>query len=153
VILLLPLQAVRIAKEQSLHCRKALALRTLPAERVLGEVSRAGRDDAPKPEGLHDGVANAQLVGGMQLAVRGDDRAQVVTERDVDGRAVVDRAHADLEKVLRCPAGRCGQHVGHLGRQLDGIDAAATGAEQPEEVGRLPHVDREVGIEHGRDED
>ncbi len=35
-----------------------------------------------------------------EIEIRGDQRTQILTERDVDGRAIVKRADAHLENVL-----------------------------------------------------
>ena len=51
------------------------------------------------PERSHQRLAEAPLVGALQVAVGGDQRAQVLAELHVSRRTVVDRADADVEEL------------------------------------------------------
>ena len=57
-----------------------------------------GQDLAP-PERAHQRFAESPLVDPLHVAVGGHDRAQVLAELDIGGRAVVDRANAHVQEL------------------------------------------------------
>ena len=70
-------------------------VRALPGERVDRQVRYVRRIDAAFAERRDEGDAIAVHVVGNEVAVGGDEGAQVFAECQVDGRAVVERADAD----------------------------------------------------------
>ena len=65
-----------------------------PAQGVLGQVADVTGKDATPPKGVDQGLPVRPRIIGDQLAVGGDQRAQIVTELQIDRRTVVDRADA-----------------------------------------------------------
>jgi hypothetical protein len=75
--------------------------RRLPQEAVLGESLDVVGYDATLAKGIDEGDAIAAAVIANKIAIGGDDRAQIVAEFDVDGRAIVERPDAHVEDMLR----------------------------------------------------
>ena len=117
------------------------------------EEARALRVDAARSESLHQRLAHAAVVIGLQIGTDGDKRPQEIAKGDVDRRAIVERARAKLEEFVGGLACRLGQQVGERGRKLGWIDLAASGAIDPKQIRRCAQVRGEVRVEHRRDED
>ena len=72
-----------------------------PQQRVERQRADLGREDAPVPESLEERDAVPAPIERIDVEVGGDDGAQVVAERDLDGRQIVHCAQAHLEHALR----------------------------------------------------
>src|ERR1041384_4209436 len=83
----------------------------------------------------------------MIVAVRGDQRAEVVTEIDVNCRTIIDRANTDLEKRISSLTRCVGEQVSHRARDFTRIDVAAARAEYAKQISGTAQVNSEVRIE------
>ncbi len=72
--------------------------------------------DTAREERLHERLADAVTVVRIDVEIRGNERAEVVSEGDVYRRAVIDGPHADTEELIREPARRRHQLVRQRGR-------------------------------------
>ena len=120
---------------------------------VDGQRAHLVRDDAAAAKGLHERDPVVLVVHRIELEVRRHDRAQVVAEGDVDRRAVVERADAHLEDVLRRVRRLVGEPVDQVGMQLPGGQDAGAVGRDPQQIGDAALVDRQEGVEDGGDED
>ncbi len=110
------------------------------------------RKDSAAPERAHQRFAKTPLVGAFQVAIRRNQRAQILTELHVSRRAVVDGADANREElaghVTRFAGERFHQRLAERRRserlRLDTRDAKVP-------VGLSAH-DRHERFEDGRDE-
>ena len=120
---------------------------------VDGQRAHLVRDDAAAAKGFRERDAAMLVVDRIELEVRRHDRAQVVTEGDVDRRAVVERADAHLEDLLRRSRRLFGKPVDQVRMQLPfGQDAGAF-AGDAQKIRDPALVHREEGIEDGGDQD
>src|ERR1051325_2279172 len=83
----------------------------------------------------------------MIVAVRGDQRAQVVTKVNVYCRTVIDRANTDLEERISRLTRCVGKQVSHRARDFTRIDIAAARTEYAKQISRAAQVNSEVRIE------
>ena len=79
-----------------------------PGQRIFGVELGALGKDAAKPEGLHERIANAAIIRRIEVSRNRDDGAQEIAERNVDGRAVIERAGTQLEEEHRRLGGVAG---------------------------------------------
>ena len=133
--------------------RPDLGARAVPHEVVHRERPQALRVDPPRPERLHDRDAIAQPVLRHDLEVRRDERAEIVAEREIDRRAVVERPHADRQQVAGGLRGLVGEPFDQVGMQRAFRQHAAAARGDADEIDGAPLVDPEKRIEHGGDED
>src|ERR1700733_15389208 len=90
--------------------------RGLPDEIIRREVADAGRIDPAISEGGDEGDAIVARVMGDEVAIPGDERAQIVAEGDVDRRTIVERPDAYAQNLARDLAG----FVRHATREIGG---------------------------------
>ena len=124
-----------------------------PHQAGLAQRPQVAWIDAPLAERLDERQPIAPVVVGHGIGVGSDDGPQELAEGDVHRRAVVERADAHQQHVLR--------GLGRLLRQprhqigMDGARLEQPGAArgQPNQVGGAPLVDAEEGVEDRGDED
>ncbi len=128
-------------------------LERVPGERFLRDGADVPGQDAPVAEGLHEGGAVAEAIVRHEVEVGRDQRPQIFAEGDVDRRAIVERADADVEDVGRRLAGVRRQAVDEVGVQgALGEDAGAARGETDQIAGPPGH-DGEEGLVDGEDQD
>src|SRR3984885_16108784 len=79
--------------------------RGLPDEIIRREGANAGRIDPAVSEGGDEGDAIVARIAGDEVAIRGDERAQIVAEGNVDRRTKVERPDTHAENLARYLAG------------------------------------------------
>ena len=80
----------------------------LPNQTLGGWISNIFGEDAAPSEALDESGAVTQLVVGDQIVIRSDQSAQILTEINIDGRTVIERAYAyvqDLPRSFVCLSG------------------------------------------------
>ena len=88
-----------------------------------------------------------------KIQIRGDEGAQEIAERDVDGRTIIEGARASDEELLGGPAGFRGQPVRQRPGKVGRIVLAAAGTVDAEQVRGAPGVNREIGVKDRGDQD
>ena len=122
------------------------------SRRVLGKPLDVIGHDSAFAEGVDEGDTIAAAVVAHEIAIRGDDRAQIVAEFEIDGGTVVERADAHVENMLRRFRRLAREPVREIDRDFAaGKDARPVGRE-PDQVGAPRLVDGEECREHGRDQ-
>ena len=89
----------------------------------------------PRAEGRDEGDPIAERSSLHEVAVGGDQRAQIVAEGDVDRRAVVERADAHVEDLARDLARLVGQRTGEIVRDLARRQHARAVGREPDQIG------------------
>jgi len=117
--------------------------------RILRQRVDTVRVDAAGPEGVHPGLSVRPRIVRHQITIGGDDRAQILAELHVDGRAVVDGADAHGEELADEPAGLLGEEAAQLRRHLAGRQDAAAAGGEPEVARRLALKHRHERVENG----
>jgi hypothetical protein len=108
----------------------------------------------PRPaEALDQRCPQAVLVGGVQVPVGGDDRAQEVAERHVDGRQVLERADAHGQDRCAAVAASSETRRTRSGCIAPGRRAPRAGRRDAQQVGDRRLVRGEEAVEDRRDED
>src|ERR1051325_12063990 len=89
------------------------SIRRPPQQSILSQTDNITRRDVARAKRIDPRFPIAPPIVRHQILVSRYDRTQILAERDVDGRTVVDRADADGEEV----AGQLGYELGQPIRQ------------------------------------
>ena len=110
-----------------------------PAQAFHRHALGAVRINSPFSETLHEGNTKAVGILTVDVEIRGDHRAQIVTEGDVDRRAIIDRPDA---------------HAQHMSGRLPGFYRKAVGKGRdecrPPAIRPFPGLISGRGRQHGR---
>src|SRR5438552_16183494 len=90
--------------------------------------------NAAKAEGLDQCLAVVERIVRIEVGVAGDECAEVVAERDVDRRTVVDGAYAHGDEMLREPRGLVAETRREIGMDVVRADLRAAGARDAAEI-------------------
>ena len=109
--------------------------------------------DAAKPECLHECIADTAVVSGIDVSRNGDEGAQEIAKRDVDGRAVIDGARAELEERARPSADAypAKSSASGAGRSSFRSLTPSGAVDAKQHIGAV-HVNAEESVEHGCDQ-
>ena len=105
------------------------------------------RENPAGAERLDQRDAISDFVLRRDIHIGGDKRAQVVAERDIRRRTVVQRANADMQQML-------GNHARFTREPADDVGGRSTteAVDNPEQIGRAEVVHALKRIEHRRHE-
>src|ERR1700730_12693418 len=102
---------------------------------------------------LDERGAVAVFVVRHEIGIGGDERAQIFAEGDVDRRAIVERANADIEKLSRNFARLARQSTDEIGRYGASREDAAPRGREPQKIERAAPVNLQERVEDGGHQD
>src|SRR5208282_1497481 len=111
-VLLLDLPSLFVAKIRSDHSqpwKRDCLFGRRPQQCILRVGSDKLRVNASQAERINQGGAITEIVVPHQIMIGSNERSQIVSEGDVDGRAIIKRSNTKRFKVSRRLARRIGQ--------------------------------------------
>ena len=123
-----------------------------PMQGLLGQRSQIARIKTAPPERFDNSDPIMMLVSRHKIDIGRDQRAQIISKRDIDRRTIIESANAHRQKVLRRSRRFSGESICEIDRQRAGRQNSRTAGRNSDQVRDALAIHRDVSVKKRRDQ-